>query len=252
MTSNGAVERFAQLRSAHEGGERAGAARFLIVSNAPPNRPLKAKLIAADWPRDVRVDWPSADPEGRILPAPHPTLLEAVETTCRLAGILPFATLASETLIWKLSGLVMLAATGEKGDLDHVFRTEDLPQLFEQLVLQLQDLPAPPVPYRVQEGEPSLSEAADARLIVGHSGAGKTSWLAQAAQHFPGALVYVDVADMPGPALANTLSREIAGRLFQQGTALGEIFLPGASGREILRLLARRLDQEGRGRHRRS
>lgn len=243
---DGAVERFAQLRSAHESGKRAGAARFLIVSNAPPNGPLKAKLIAADWPSDVRVDWPSADPEGRILPAPHLTLLEAVEATCHLAGTLPFATLAPETLIWKLSGLVMLAATGEKRDFDHVFEVGDLPHLFEQLVLQLQDLPSPPVPYRVQEGEPSLSEAADARLIVGHSGAGKTSWLAQSAQHFPGPLVYVDVGDMPGAALANTLSREIAGKLFQQGTALGEIFLPGASGREILRLLARRLDTEGR------
>lgn len=243
---DGALERFAEIRSAHESGERAGVAHFLIVSNASPNAPLKTKLIASDWPSDVRVDWPEADSAGRVLPTPHPTLLEAVEMTCRLAGSLPFATLAPETLIWKLSGLVMLAATGEKGDLDHVFQVGDLPQLFEQLVLQLQDLPAPPVPYRVQEGEPSLSETADARLIVGHSGAGKTSWLAQSAQHFPGALVYVDVADMPGPALANTLSREIAGRLFQQGTALGEIFLPGASGREILRLLARRLGEEGR------
>ncbi|MGE3708823.1 MAG: hypothetical protein AB7G35_04055, partial [Hyphomicrobiaceae bacterium] len=70
-----AVARFAELRAAHQRGERRGEAAFLIISNAAPNGPLAAKHAAADWPADVRVDWPAADPHARILPAPQGSLL---------------------------------------------------------------------------------------------------------------------------------------------------------------------------------
>ncbi|QOZ36450.1 ATP-binding protein [Bradyrhizobium sp. CCBAU 53421] len=239
-----AVARFGELRAAHKRGERQGEPGFLIVSNAAPNGPLAARLAAADWPNDVRVDWPSADPEKRILPAPQSSLVEAAEAASRMAVKLPFATLAPETLVWKLAGLISLAATGEDANLDHSFRAGELPNLFEQLVIQLQDLPLPPSPYRVQEQEPNLLTGERVRLIVGYSGAGKTSWLAQSAQHAPGTLIYLDVADTPGAALANAVAREVAGRLFQTG-GLGQILLPGASGREILQLLSRRLAERG-------
>lgn len=108
-----AMARFGELRSAHERGERHGDAAFLIVSNAAPNGPLAAKLAAADWPVDVRIDWPAADPDARILPAPKASLLEAAEAAYQMAEGLPFATLAPETLVWKLAGLVSLAATGD-------------------------------------------------------------------------------------------------------------------------------------------
>ena len=38
------------------------------VSNSAPNGPLAARLNAANWPDDVRVDWPSADPAKRRSP----------------------------------------------------------------------------------------------------------------------------------------------------------------------------------------
>ena len=240
-----ALARFGQLRAAHERGDRDGEAAFLVVSNAAPNGPLAAKLAAADWPIDVRIDWPSADPDARILPSPQASLLEAAEAASQVAEGLPFATLSPQTLVWKLAGLVSLAATGEDEHLDHIFRAADLPNLFEQLVVQLQDLPLPPSPYRVQEHEPDLSTGERLRLIVGYSGAGKTSWLAQSAQHASGNLVYIDVGDTPGAALANAVAREVAGRVLETGHRLGEIFLPGASGREILQLLSRRLAAEG-------
>lgn len=241
----GALARFEELRAAHKRGERSGEPAFLIVSNAAPNGPLAARLAAADWPDDVRVDWPSADPAKRLLPAPSASLLEAAEAASEMASNLPFATLSPDTLVWKLAGLVSLAATGEDQNLDHTFQAEDLPRLFEQLVIQLQDLPLPPSPYRVQEHEPELLTGERVRLIVGYSGAGKTSWLAQSAQHASGALVYLDIADMPGAALASVVAREVAGRLFQTGRGLGEVLLPGASGREILQLLSRRLSERG-------
>ena len=241
----GALARFADLRRAHDCGERQGSARFVILSNAEPNGPLRARLAAADWPSDVSIDWPGAEPTDRLLPGPQASLMEAADACRSLAEALPFATLAPDTLTWKLAGLVMLAATGEKATFDHKFIAKDIPALFEQLLLQLQDLPVPPAPYRVQRHEPDLVSGDRVRLIVGYSGAGKTSWLAQSAQHAPGPLVYLDVADLPGAALANAIAREVAGRFFKGGKGLGEILLPGASGREILQHLSRRLDEQG-------
>lgn len=81
-------------------------------------------------------------------------------------------------------------------------------------------------------------------MIVGYSGAGKTSWLAQSAQHAIGPLIYLDVTDTPGASLASSVAREIAGRLFAEGQQLGQILLPGASGREILQVLSRRIDED--------
>ncbi|NRC57394.1 hypothetical protein [Neoaquamicrobium sediminum] len=156
-----------------------------MISNTPPNGPLAARLAAGDWPADVRVDWPAANLDARILPVPQASLLDAAEAASEMARVLPFATLAPQTLVWKLAGLVSLAATGDDPALDHVFKAGDLPPLFEQLVVQLQDLPLPPSPYRVQENEPDLLTGERVRLVVGYSGAGKTSWLAQSAQHSP-------------------------------------------------------------------
>ncbi|MFC3723062.1 SEC-C metal-binding domain-containing protein [Neoaquamicrobium sediminum] len=240
-----ALSRFANLRAAHQRGERAGTPAFHVISNTPPNGPLAARLAAGDWPADVRVDWPAANLDARILPVPQASLLDAAEAASEMARVLPFATLAPQTLVWKLAGLVSLAATGDDPALDHVFKAGDLPPLFEQLVVQLQDLPLPPSPYRVQENEPDLLTGERVRLVVGYSGAGKTSWLAQSAQHSPRNLVYLDVADTPGAALANAVAREVAARIFRTGHKLGEIFMPGASGREILQLLSRRLAEQG-------
>ena len=72
--------------------------------------------------------------------------LEAAEAASELAKGLPFAPLAPQTLVWKLAGLVSLAATGEDDNHDHTFKVGELPSLFEQLVVQLQDLPLPPSP----------------------------------------------------------------------------------------------------------
>lgn len=241
----GALERFGEIRLAHAQGRRKGNAEFVVMSNAPPNGPLAEWIAEKDWPGDVRVDWPAADRSGRELPAPRATLLEAAEAVRALASGLPFGKLSPETLVWKLAGIVMLAATGEDKSIDHVFLVGTLPGLFEQMALQLQDLPLPPSPYRVQEGEPGLTSGNRVRMIAGYSGAGKTSWLAQAAQHAPGPLVYIDVGDIPGAGIASTIARELAGRLFGGGGNLGEILLPGASGREVLLGISRRIADSG-------
>src|SRR3546814_8260177 len=56
-----------------------------------------------------------------------------------LADQLPFALLRPETLTWKLASLVMLASAGSPPRKDHSFSRAELPGLFEQLVVQMQE-----------------------------------------------------------------------------------------------------------------
>jgi len=78
-----------------------------------------------------------------------------------LAAALPFASLVPETLVWKLAGQVMSAASGTSPRADHAFRADELPDPFEQLAIQLQVFPAPPLRYRSsQDGEPELTSDA--------------------------------------------------------------------------------------------
>src|SRR3546814_10192910 len=84
------------------------------------------------------------------------------------------------------------------------------------------------------------------RIIAGLSGAGKTAWVAEAAQHAPLPVTYIDVGDMPGAALASAVAREVAGRMYGRSSGkLGEILLPGASGLDMLGTLSVTLGQEG-------
>jgi hypothetical protein len=238
----GAIKRFARLRRAHANGKRPGAPAFAIVANIPPGRRLTERLNSDDWPIDTTICWPGND--NKALPAAWRDVAEGFASRAALAARLPFGSLVPETLVWKLAGLVMFAAAGRSPRVDHAFRTEELTGLFEQLVVQLQDFPAPPPHYRSQEGEPDLTSDARVRAITGFSGAGKTMWIAQAAQHSTAALAYFDVGDTPGTAIAIPLAREVAARFFGRGGGLGKLLLPGATGTEMLRAIGLRLQAE--------
>ena len=239
----GALERFATIRKLHQSHERPGAASFVIAANAALG-PELAKMLANDnWPADVVVHWPKGPaPAEAALPHPWQDIEQALEGCCELAQSLPFAMLTAETLVWKLAGRVMSAAAGTKPYTDHAFSVAGLPQLFEQLVIQLQDFPVPPLRYRPQDQEPALVSDKRVRLIVGFSGAGKTSWVSQSAQHTTDALAYFNVTDVPSTAIISTVARELAARLFGgPGGKIGEILLPGATGTQILFLIGKRL-----------
>ncbi len=239
-----ALARFDGYRALHISGERSGVPIFIIATNAALTPSLADRIKAADWPSDVRVDHPDAPPSPDPVTPPPPANLQAAFLACsKLGSRLPFAVLSPETLIWKLAGAVMLAAAGGAPRSDHAFRTEELTTLFEQLVVQLQDLPSPPATYRSQVDEPPLITGNAVRLITGYSGAGKTAWVSQAAIHVGGAVTYFDLHDTPGPALASNLARELAAKHFGGGKGgLGTVLLPGASGIEILQSLSRRVD----------
>jgi hypothetical protein len=241
----GAIERFKQLRQEHTAGKRPGTAGFAIVANLEPSPRLAERLKGADWSRDTDLYWPGNDPADRALPAAWRNVAEGLAACATLAATLPFGSLVPETLVWKLAGQVISAASGTPPRADHAFRADELPDLFEQLAVQLHDFPDPPPRYRSQDGEPELVSDAAVRVITGFSGAGKTMWVAQAAQHSTAALAYFDVGDTPGPAIAIPLARELAGRFFgRSGGVIGQLLLPGATGTEMLRAIGLRFQAD--------
>ncbi|MDZ3831939.1 MAG: SEC-C metal-binding domain-containing protein [Sphingopyxis sp.] len=243
----GTLERFADLRAEHENGKRPGTARFVIATNATPSASLLKAIEAQDWPADVELHWPAGpEPKDQCLPRPADDIAGMIGLGSELADKLPFALLRPETLTWKLASLVMFAAAGSPPRDDHSFSRDELPDLFDQLVVQMQELPAPPPVYRAQVDEPALLGEQPARIISGLSGSGKTAWVAESALHAPLPVTYLDVGDTPGPALASALAREVAARMFgRSGDALGEILLPGSSGLEMVGALSIKLGEGG-------
>jgi hypothetical protein len=239
----GALQRFDTIRQEHAAGRRHGAASFVIASNAAPGPELTRRLADPAWPSDVALHWPGATTTiPPSLPTPWPDLEAALADVSGSASSLPFAKLAGDTLTWKLAGCIQAAAAGLPPRADHAFNAPELTALFEQLVVQLHDFPAPPPLYRPQADEPPLLSPDRVRIITGFSGAGKTSWVSQAALHTVGDVFYFNIGDIPSTALVGTVSRELAGHLFGgAGGTLGEVVLPGATGTEILLAINRQL-----------
>ncbi len=243
---DGALARFDQIRDQHAAGRRGGTCQFVVVANTPPGLELAERAAKAIWPNDVRLVYPGSGTGAPALPEPWPTVDGAFDACRAAAESLPFAILAPETLVWKMAGRVMAASAGVEPNSGHTFVVDELPALFEQLVIQLQDFPVPPLPDRPQDKEPPLVTEQRVRLVIGFSGAGKTCWVSQMALHASDRLAYYDVADISGPALVSAVARELAARMFKsRGGKLGEILLPGASGTEILIAIGRHLAEDG-------
>jgi len=244
---SGALKRFEDIRAEHQNGLRAGDARFVIATNAPPSPALLKKIAADDWPNDVELHWPRGPgPSDNCLPRPADNVASMAAYCSELAAKLPFGLLRPETLTWKLASMVMLASAGTPPREDHSFSREELPDLFEQLVVQMQQLPTPPPVYRAQVDEPALLSDQPVRIIAGLSGSGKTAWMAEAAVHAPLPVTYLDVGDTPGPALASAVAREVAAKMFgRSNDKLGEILLPGASGLDMVSALSIKLGEDG-------
>lgn len=242
-----ALDRFERLRAEHTEGRRAGDSGFLIVANQPPG-PALAERITTGALGDVQMMYPGQAATGMFaaLPPAWHTIDEAVQWCTSRAETLPFTSLAPDSLVWKLAGRVLAAAAGNAPHADHTFLIEQLPALFEQLVVQLQQFPAPPHPYRPQAQEPAIETGARVRIIAGFSGAGKTAWAAQAACHSTQSCAYYNCAETPSEALASSLVRELAARLSGASAPVHrKILLPGASGLESLTALDNYLHRQG-------
>jgi hypothetical protein len=144
--------------------------------------------------------------------------------------------LSAEALILKLAAVVQLASMGASPRENHRFETRELPRLFEIVIVQLHELPAPPTVYRNQENEPSFDSDQKIRLVIGHSGAGKTTWLAHGAILSADPVVYIDAGEGFGPSLAAVVARELAARVLpQDDQEFRRAFMPGITPLESLR-----------------
>lgn len=242
---NDALEHFETLRAQHKDRMNGRTMVFAIVANQPAGPKLTEEI--KDWPEDVFYQGPHEDhPELSILPRPAPNLNNAIMSACALAESMPFQSLQSETLVWKLAARVQFAATGEDGArTNHRFDRADLSNLFEAFVDQLQEFPAIPPSYRPQNEEPELTSDHRLRLIVGFSGAGKTLWAASQARHTASPVGYFDIGDLPDTAVASSLAREIAARFLLSGPG-DTARLPYGTGLEVLAALNTMLDAQDR------
>jgi hypothetical protein len=261
----GALERFATLRRLHAAESeslasavvssvssptlagRSGDAMFVIVSNVAPGPSVMAALDDPSWPSDTSVLWPGSMLAPPVGLAPAWPSVEAAVDWCTNAAAVPYSRVTPTTLVWKLAALAQAAAMGGVGtEVEaHTFVVERLPELFEQVVRSLQELPDAPVPYLPQEHEPEAAIDAAVRLIVGPSGAGKTAWAANRASHDAQPAAYFS-AGATGATFAAALVQEVAARFgFSTPGGLSAVLMPGVSGVDALRALSLSLRARG-------
>jgi hypothetical protein len=242
------LERFDALRQEHLQGRRQGRASFAVVVNRALGPTLFEQAETGKLAGDVDILWPGCVCSGDLgqLPPAWADIDEAVSWCVDRAATVPLAMLAPDSLVWKLAGRVQAAAAGEAPHADHTFVIKDLPLLFDQILIQLQDFPAPPEQYRPQENEPQIDSSSRVRIVSGFSGAGKTAWASQAATFSSHNCAYFDCSETPGEALALSLVRELAAKLSDAGSdVVRKVLLPGVTGVESLRQLDIYLKREG-------
>jgi hypothetical protein len=225
------LDRFDELRRIH-GSD----AVFAIASNVPPRSDL-AELAAARGYPDSTWLYPGHAVNHPSMPPPWSTLDDALAWCVERAVSIPFRGLAAETLVWKLASVVQYACTGHESRRHHRIDASELPTLFEQFVSQVQAFPPAPKPYRPHDGEPSIDVDDQASLVIGLSGAGKTSWAAAQSAHYAGAIAYFDIGETPESALFGALARELLAQFSDGDEARGSVLAPGLTGLESLRAL---------------
>ncbi|MFT3764781.1 MAG: hypothetical protein QM820_04585 [Minicystis sp.] len=232
------LERFDRLRTEHAAGRRPKHAQFAIVSGSEASPSLARLMEAPEWPNDVRVITPGNGLTLLGVPA-WKTLANAIDWTVEAARRVPFCRLAPGTLVWKLAAHVQMLASGRVYGGSHAVEFSELTTLREQLNLFADVVPPPPSPYRPQRNEPPIASEARARLIVGVSGSGKSSWFSSASAHFPSTVVFMRAS--PGIAeVPSWLVRHLAATLLQNANeTISAVFRPGAVAEESLRLLDR-------------
>jgi len=231
-----ALDRFEQYRARHVPGGRAGQPEFVLALNRDPAPALSTRISAGEFPQDVRFLRPGQSISG--LPPVWEDNEEAFNWCVSKAEILPFIMVAPDVLVLNLAGAMMRMAAGLNDVTPHEITAASAAGMLEQFVQQVHEFPAPPLNYRPQDNEPSLTTDAPIRLIVGFSGAGKTSWAAQAALADAQPRAYFDVADLPSSSVARALARELAARwLGDNPNGRQAVASEALSGVEALRLV---------------
>jgi len=238
-----ALERFEKYRARHVPGDRGGQPEFVLALNRDPAPALNIRISAGEFPQDVRFLVP-----GQTIPELPPVWEdneEAFSWCVARAEMLPFIMVAPDVLVQNLAGAIMRMAAGLNEFARHEITAVRAAGMLEQFVQQVHEFPAPPLNYRPQDNEPSLATDAPIRLIVGFSGAGKTSWAAQAALADTQPRAYFDVADLPSSSVARALARELAARwLGNNPDGRQAVASEALSGAEALRLVTSSLNAQ--------
>jgi hypothetical protein len=241
---SGSLTQFRDIQSEHDAGRRNGNAELWIVSNANPSGGLRTRIDSGEWPLNAFLRTPTLSDIGEPeLPMPATSIEEQFAGCVVLARRVEHSTLSPETLVWKLAAWVQSVAAGQ------LRGREITPNIFqpllEQLVVQLQQFPQPSSGYRPQEHEPAFISEERIRLITGISGSGKTAWAGEFGLHRGADAVFFDCSDLPSTAVASSLVRELAVRIFSDSEERKVILLPGVQGVQGLRLLNRVVSGRG-------
>ena len=238
-----ALERFEQYRALHVSGARAGHPEFVLALNRDTAPTLSTRISAGEFPQDVCFLRPGQAIVD--LPPVWGDNEEAFNWCVARAEMLPFIMVAPDVLVQNLAGAMMRMAAGLGEFARHEIISVRAAAMLEQFVQQVHEFPAPPLNYRPQENEPSLATDASIRLIVGFSGAGKTSWAAQAALADARPRAYFDVADLPSSSVSRSLARELAARwLSDNPDGRQAVASEALSGVEALRLVTSHLSTQ--------
>ncbi len=232
---NKVLKDFANIRDSHKSGDRPLDPEFFIVANVSASGPLDK--LTRTWSSDTHLVTPETTSKFRTpLPPAWSDLQAAVMWCVSRAGEVPFASLNPETLVWKLAGRVLLACASCGVT---CFEARDLPELFEQLVVQLHRFPSRPATYRSNRNEPDFPGESAVSLVLGFSGSGKTTWAAQGSSQCSETVAYFDIGDLLPSTVAPSLAREIAAVLMPaKQEEVRQLFLPGQSGLQSLRGIA--------------
>ena len=241
---SGSLTQFRDIQAEHAAGRREGAAELWIVSNANPSEALRTRIESEEWLEGAFVRTPTFTHPGEPeLPAPSASIDELFANCVQLSRRVEHSTLGPETLVWKLAAWVQSVAAGQLQG--HEITPTAFRPLLEQLVVQIQQFPQPAQGYRPQEHEPPFVSDERVRLITGISGSGKTAWAGEFGLHRGADAVFFDCSDLPSSAVASSLVREFAVRIFVDPEDRKVILLPGVQGVQGLRLMDRVVSEKG-------
>jgi hypothetical protein len=241
---SGSLTQFRDIQAEYAAGRRDGAAELWIVSNANPSEALRTRIESEEWPGSAFVRTPAFTHTGQPeLPVPSASIDELFASCVLLARRVEHSALSPETLVWKLAAWVQSVAAGQLRG--HEITPTAFQPLLEQLVVQLQQFPQPVQGYRPQEHEPTFVSNERIRLITGISGSGKTAWAGEFGLHRGADAVFFDCSDLPSSAVASSLVRELAVRIFVDPEDRKVILLPGVQGAQGLRLMDRVVSERG-------
>ncbi|MCC7706004.1 hypothetical protein IGS59_27535 [Janthinobacterium sp. GW460P] len=235
-----ALTRFDHYRGLHVPGGRTGEPEFVLAVNRDAGPVLATRIAAAEFAQDVRFLKPNHPLQG--LPPVWADSEEAFNWCVTEAERLPFVMVAPDVLVQHLAGAMMRMAGGLGEFKRHEITAATAAQMLQQFVHQVHDFPSPPLNYRPQDNEPAFITDDTIRLIVGFSGAGKTSWAAQAALMNVRPCAYFNIGDVPTSFIIRSLARELAAHWLGDTPAVRQAVANGAvSAEEALRLVASNL-----------